>query len=60
MGERLLDFQGFNLRNDKFESPVCCGLVDKSEMARRRKGDVMGCQIVRAAETGQSFANTAA
>ena len=57
MGKRLLDFQGFNL---KIESPVCCGLVDKSEMARRRKGDVMGCQIVRAAEAGQSFANIAA
>ena len=48
------------MENEKFQSPVCCGVLDKSDMARRRKSDEMKWQIVRVVETGQSFAAVAA
>ena len=55
----IKDLQRFALEN-KFQSPVCCCLLDKSDMARRRKGDEMKWWIVGAADTGKSFSALAA
>ena len=60
MRVKLRDLQWFALENDAIQPLVCCHLLDKPDMARRRKSDEMRWQIVGAVQTGLSFCAIAA